>query len=100
MKPSEIFINQYGNVRSGWRFAIFLLLFVFLGSLVGAAAQFLLSKQTADFGAESWLFIAVNSLLSFLTVVLLGWLCGKYLEKLPFRALGVWFTKNWLKDFG
>jgi hypothetical protein len=28
----------------------------------------------------------------------MGWLCGKFLESLPFRALGFWFTKNWFKD--
>jgi hypothetical protein len=25
----------------------------------------------------------------------IGWLCGKYLEGLPFRALGAWFTGGW-----
>lgn len=44
------------------------------------------------------LFTTLNSFLPFVLAVTLGWLCGKYLEDLPFRALGVWFTKNWLKD--
>ncbi|MDQ3801696.1 MAG: CPBP family intramembrane metalloprotease, partial [Acidobacteriota bacterium] len=30
--------------------------------------------------------------------IFLGWLYGKIFEDLPFRALGFWVTKNWLKD--
>jgi hypothetical protein len=42
-------------------------------------------------------FIIPNFIL--LTIsIFIGWLCGKFLENLPFRALGCWFTKNWLKD--
>jgi membrane protease YdiL (CAAX protease family) len=42
-------------------------------------------------------FIVPNVVLLILAIVF-GWLCGKFLEDLPFRALGLWFTKNWLKD--
>src|SRR5687768_4153630 len=38
----------------------------------------------------------VYSLLSLLPAVLIGWLCGKLLENLPFRALGAAFTRGWL----
>jgi membrane protease YdiL (CAAX protease family) len=27
--------------------------------------------------------------------LVIGWLCGKWLEGLPFRALGAWFTGGW-----
>ena len=98
MNLAEIFINQHGRVRSGWRFIIFLVFFIFFGTLVGFAAKLLLSTISVDYRPESLLFILINGLLSFSIAVLLGWFCGKYLENLPFRALGVWFTKNWLKD--
>jgi uncharacterized protein len=35
---------------------------------------------------------------SFAVALFFGWLYGKLFEDLPFRALGFWFTKNWLKD--
>ena len=38
----------------------------------------------------------VPSLLVAMLVV--GWFSGKFLENLPFRALGAWFTKYWFKD--
>lgn len=42
--------------------------------------------------------MAVNGLGSLIIALLAGWLCGKYLERLPFRALGAAFTKGWLKN--
>ena len=61
-------------------------------------AKSLLGELSLDFSQGTFLFIFVNRFLFFLTAVFIGWLCGKYLENLPFRALGCWFTKNWLKD--
>ena len=98
MAITEIFINRYGRLRSGWRFLIFLLSFLFLGGLIGSIIKLILAKQGLNYDFGTALFISVNSFVSFIIVVLLGWLCGKYLENLPFRALGAWFTKNWLKD--
>jgi len=98
MKTEEIFFNQFGRLRSGWRFVIFLLLFTFFGLLFGYAAEVLFTKLAFDFSSGGVLYVLVNSSVSFATALLIGWLCGKYLESLPFRALGGWFTKNWLKD--
>jgi len=98
MDISKIFINRYGRLRSGWRFLIFLLSFLFVGVLISSVIKLILSKQGMDYGFGTSLFISINSFVSFILAVLLGWLCGNYLESLPFRALGAWFTKNWLKD--
>lgn len=98
MNPQNIFFNDFGRLRSGWRFAIFLLLFIFVGMISGAIAQIVFGKLEIDFRRGTLLFISVNAFLSFAAAIFVGWLCGKYLENLPFRALGAWFTKNWLKD--
>ncbi len=98
MNITEIFINEQKRLRSGWRFLIFLISFLFFGVLIGSAIKLILSKSGFDYDFGTALFISINSSVSFVFAVLLGWLCGKYLEQLPFRALGAWFTKNWLKD--
>jgi len=98
MKPAEIFINEYGRLRSGWRFAVFSLLFTFFAILAAAIASLVFSTLAATIGLENELSRVVSSFLSFIAAILVGWLCGKHLEALPFRALGAWFTKNWLKD--
>ena len=100
MQIGEIFFNRFGRLRSGWRFAVFLFLFTFFGVLSGGIIELLFKKSGVDFEINTVNFILLNSTVSFITALLIGWLCGKYLENLPFRALGLWFTKNWLKDFG
>lgn len=98
MKTKEIFFNQYERLRSGWRFVVFLLLFAFLGTLFGYIAEVSLGTLAVDSSPGSVLFLLVNGSVSFVAAVLIGWFCGKYLENLPFRALGCWFTENWFKD--
>lgn len=98
MKSEKIFINEFGRLRSGWRFAIFLVLFSCVFSVFYAGADFALTRLAVDFSSGSVLSLLLNSCVSFVAALLVGWLCGKYFERLPFRALGVWFTKNWLKD--
>lgn len=85
-------------MRSGWRFAIFLLIFLFCDGLFNFAAYNILSALKIDYSSGSLMFIVANSFISLFLAVALGWFCGKYLEDLPFRALGCAFTKNWLKD--
>ena len=98
MNPTEIFINQYGRVRSGWRFTVFLIaLFALLGILggIGGAITFYLP---IGFSENSLLAFTLPYFILLVSVVFIGWLCGRFLEGLPFRALGSWFTQNWLKD--
>lgn len=98
MNLQDIFFNQTERLRSGWRFAIFLFAFIFFGVIFGGAAGLVLSGLGIDFGSGSLLYILVSSSISLTLAVFLGWLFGKFFEDLPFRALGAWFTKNWLKD--
>lgn len=98
MNPKIIFYNEFERLRSGWRFALFLLVFIFCDGLFNFAAYTVFSKLKIDYSPGNLLFIAANSAVSLFLVVALGWLFGKYLEDLPFRALGGAFTENWLKD--
>ena len=78
----------------GLRVLVFLLLFVFVSSAIEAILYHLqinFSKSSLE------AFIIPNTILLTLSIFI-GWLCGRFLENLPFRALGCWFTKNWLKD--
>ncbi len=98
MNPAEIFINQYGRMRSGWRFAVFLIaLFVLLGVLGGIVGA-IIFYLPIEFSENSLLAFAIPNFVLLTIALFAGWLCGRFLEGLPFRALGTWLTKNWLKD--
>lgn len=99
MKPAEVFINQFGRLRSGWRFAVFILALILLSVTVGSAVGAILVNLPIGFSQNSLLGLLAPHFILLTLAIFLGWLCGKFFEDLPFRALGAWFTKNWLKDF-
>ncbi|MEJ7847524.1 MAG: type II CAAX endopeptidase family protein [Pyrinomonadaceae bacterium] len=93
----KIFMNDSGLLRSGWRFAVFLSAFILTAAIFGAIAKSILYSIPIGLAPGSAGFLVVNGLFSLVPTLLIGWLCGKYLEGLPFRALGAWFTEGWLK---
>lgn len=98
MQNQSIFFNNYGRLRSGWRFCIFLVLFILSIAFVQIAVSSLLRKLPIGYSKGSFLNLSVESFISLATAIGAGWFCQKYLEGLPFRTLGIWFTKNWFKD--
>ena len=95
---ANFLFNEYGRLRSGWRFLIFQFLFVVFAAAFGTTILFLFEKLLVVFEKGSVLSFMFQSSVMFVPSLFLGWLCGKILEGLPFRALGLWFTKNWWKD--
>ena len=100
MDLKGIFINEFGRLRSGWRFATFLGVFIFVSLVVGTFAAAILLFVHIDINSHRALFITLNGVLSLIPAIGLGWLCGWFFEGLPFRALGCWFTNGWLKHLG
>lgn len=93
-----IFLDSRGNLRSGWRFAVFSALFVVAAMMIGGVGVALLSLLSVPLGPGTPGYILANGLLMLIPALLIGWLCGKYLEGLPFRALGASFTSGWLRN--
>lgn len=109
MKVADVFYNQNKQLRSGWQYLLtllrsggrallFVLLFLFFGVAFGFAADLLFKSLVVDFSESSILYRIFNSSAGFAAAALAAWLCVKYLENLPFRALGIWLTKGWFKD--
>jgi membrane protease YdiL (CAAX protease family) len=95
MNFNTIFFNEFGRVRSGWRFAAFLLSFLVTSVVVLSAAVSVLSALPTGFAPYSLLSFVVQFGVSFAVVMFFGWFYGKIFEDLPFRALGFGLTKNW-----
>lgn len=98
MELKSIFLDGRNILRSGWRFSVFFAAFVFLAMAFGGAAKILLASANIPAGQRSMLFLMINAI-PLILALLVGWLCGKLFEGLPFRALGAWFTKFWLEHF-
>ncbi|HUR99890.1 MAG TPA: type II CAAX endopeptidase family protein [Pyrinomonadaceae bacterium] len=97
MDIRSLLFDETGRVRSGWRFVIFSVGFLCVVVLVGSFAGAVLQAVDPSPG-ESGAGRLATALTALTGALLVGWLCGKYLEGLPFRALGAWFTKGWLRN--
>ena len=93
MKANDLFFGIDGKLRSGWRFGIFVAAYfaatIFIVPIV-VSIIYALQLQSAK-------VFLISSTASLIPAVIIGWLCGKYLEQLPFRALGMSLTSGWLR---
>src|SRR5688572_15470492 len=87
-KMTYIFFNEKGILRSGWRAAIFLFAFICSGLVLGTIAIAGLTQLGVDAPFGSTTFLVMNACISLVLALGLGWLAGRLLEKLPFKALG------------
>lgn len=96
MELREIFFNDVGRLRSGWRFAIYIISLYCAAGLMLAFAEALWRRL--GFLESNWGW-AVQATIGLGVATLLGWGFGKLFEDLPARALGWGFHRGWLRDW-
>lgn len=97
----QIFFNEFGRLRSGWRLLIFVgaflavlfLIATLLRGLYLLLHEFGPSVPFADFIAD--LIFRFTMLIAALGA---GYLCVRFLEGLPWRSLGLTLHHAWLRD--
>jgi membrane protease YdiL (CAAX protease family) len=93
------FLNDSGRLRSGWRLGIYVLVFMawmfLLGSLVRVAYVI---GELLHFHSRPYLEDIIFRLVLLSSALLAGWMCNRWLEGLPWRALGLAFHTGWLRD--
>jgi len=102
MDLKQIFINDAGRLRSGWRVLIFILVYIALLFLLSTAVRvgYAVGLRIApgrSLGAFTEDFIFRLILLA--SALLAGYLCNRWLEGLPWRALGLTLHARWWRDF-
>src|SRR5689334_17490876 len=97
----QILFNDFGRLRSGWRLALFILVFIV------ALFIFATGLRTAYFGLVQYGptiphadFIAdvIFRLTMMLAALGAGYVCARWLEGLPWRSLGLTIHHGWLRD--
>lgn len=99
---NEIIFNSVGRLRSGWRFAIYLISFTIIyvvAGLITAGIAYAITQDPQIKILTTPTGIAITSFISLIVATCLGWLYGKLFEDLPLKALGWVFNRTWLKDF-
>jgi membrane protease YdiL (CAAX protease family) len=98
MEATSLFYNRFDRLRSGWRFAIFAALFAFILGILLTIIIGLFFGVPSDDSTKNVALRLATSLAILVSALFSGWICGKYLEDLPFRALGASFSAGWLRN--
>ena len=101
MEVQRLFINSVGRLRSGWRLAVFVLVYIallFLATsgvrLVYALARSLAPGVPVGDNVEDLIF----RLILLIASLGAGFICSRLIEGLPWQALGLALHSGWLRD--
>jgi CAAX protease family protein len=96
----EIFINEFGRLRSGWRLLIFVAAFIALLFLIVTLLRVVMLFVEPRSPADTTQMIAELVFRTGLLTAALGagYFCARFLEGLPWRSLGLTFHSGWLRD--
>jgi membrane protease YdiL (CAAX protease family) len=104
MPLQQVFINSAGRLRSGWRLLIFAFFYVTLVFLLTTAARvaYAIAIQIIPVApsVKSYAENLIFRLILLAPALIGGFVCTRWLEGLPWRAMGLWLHSNWLRDFG
>ena len=89
MNITQLFFDERNKLRSGWRVAFFLCLFVFLFLFLGAIAFFAFPSLFRPGDRSVPLMLLVNASAMFLAALVAGLVSVKFLEKLSAASLGL-----------
>jgi membrane protease YdiL (CAAX protease family) len=99
MGVNALFIGPDGKVRSGWRFAIFVAGFIFLAGVLQVAVIGIFNASPGEGTGRTTAFFVMQGLSLLIPALLVGWLCNRTFDRLPFRSLGASFSQGSLKQF-
>lgn len=96
----EIFINEFGRLRSGWRLLIFAVAFLALTFILVTVLRvvFLLIGPGGPDSVRQGVAELVFRVGLLGAALGAGYLCARFLEGLPWRSLGLTFHRGWLRD--
>jgi membrane protease YdiL (CAAX protease family) len=97
----QIFFNEFGRLRSGWRLLIFILVLVaalFLSATVLRIGFYLMSAYGPTVPYAEYIADIIFRLTLLVAALGAGYLCVRWLEGLPWRSLGLTLHRHWLRD--
>jgi CAAX protease family protein len=97
----NIFINEFGRLRSGWRVLVFIAAVIATALLIatGLRVAYVLVLFVAPQLRQPPYIADMLFRFSILAAALIaGYLCALWLERLPWRSLGLTLHAGWLRD--
>jgi uncharacterized protein len=97
----KVFLNDVGRLRSGWRVLIFVLAFLAISFLIATVlrvALVVLSSFGPRLPHAAFITEVIFRTALLVAALAAGYLCTRFLERLPWRSLGLTFHAGWFRD--
>jgi membrane protease YdiL (CAAX protease family) len=98
----NIFLNESGRLRSGWRFSIYFLATFIVTSVIAGVGAFVLILSYSKEEAEAILYgrvgFFIQGLVLLLAAFFVGWACVALFERLKPASLGWALHRGWWSD--
>jgi len=101
MSLRNIFINEFGRLRSGWRVLVFIAAVTAAAILIATGlrvAYVLVLLVAPQLRQPPYIADMLFRLSMLATALIAGYLCALWLERLPWRSLGLTLHAGWLRD--
>jgi CAAX protease family protein len=101
MDLKQLFINKAGRLRSGWRLAAFVLIYLAILFMMTAAVRVLYALALHIAPGRNLPHLLGD--LIFRLIILISslgaaFICTRWIEGLPWRAIGLWLHSGWFRD--
>jgi len=97
----NIFINEFGRLRSGWRVVLSVVAFLVVLFVLTVAVRILyllVARTGLTLPRANFIFEFVYRLILVVAALGAGYLCARFLEGLPWRSLGLTLHRAWWRD--
>src|SRR5262245_58448878 len=95
----SLLLNQQNELRSGWKFAVYVLFFVIIWFATGLGITILIAPYAGDL-LENQLFLpALNQIALLVPALAAMCLTIRFVDHRPLRAFGVGLVPRWRRDF-
>jgi hypothetical protein len=94
----SVLLNADAELRSGWKFAIYVVLFLLLWVATGLAITLIVAGRNSDLLTNSLFLLGINDVALFVPAVAAMWLSARFIDHRPLRTFGVGFLPHWRRD--
>ncbi|MDH4070379.1 MAG: CPBP family intramembrane metalloprotease [Ignavibacteria bacterium] len=92
-----VFVNRHGEIRSGWRIGIFVVVAVALMYLFASPLRFLRPGLAET--SLSWLGMLLGTVVALAGALLASYLLTRFVNRKPLGAIGLWFHAATFREF-
>lgn len=95
---NKIFFGADGRVRSGWRFVFFLIIFLFLATILVGVSIALMKALPLGYAEKSLFGYVLNYGLTLIAAIVATVICGSVFESLPIGAHGFGLSSGFARN--